>query len=323
MPTYGTNGYIAGLTAGTEVSSTYEGRHVNLLESTLTHPYHDDGLVDKGDPVVCGNIVGVAMQSASAATDYITVDTEGIWNLTAYAEGSDGSADGYNVAIAVGDLLYIDTTALGKGIGTLSKQSDPGSNKPFGVALGAVSSGSSGVIAIKVHNDFSSPFAFIGTGTAAAGQVAITAAQPALLKVFANHSGLTGQRHVANFRIAADTTNTTGELTCAEFKVINNQTGQLTGMTPLKIDIDNKTSAGGSTLASGIQIKAEGAGTAIADLAAIEFQQSGTAGTKEALFKLESATVFGGKASDTLTTPSGTIAVNVGGTVQYLQLYTT
>ena len=49
----------------------------------------------------------------------------------------------------------------------------------------------------------------------------------------------------------------------------------------------------------------------------------GTVGTLEALFELAAFTNFGGVASDTLNTPSGTIAVNVAGAIHYLQLYST
>jgi len=72
-----------GTTAGTEVSSTYEGRHVTLAESLMNHPTHADGLVDGGDPVTFGTVsdgygVGVAFSSASGVNDLIALDTEGI-----------------------------------------------------------------------------------------------------------------------------------------------------------------------------------------------------------------------------------------------------
>ena len=70
-----------GQSAGKECSSTYEGRHLTFEESVLVHPYHADGLVAGGEPVRVGDIVGVAFTSASAATDMIAIDTEGIWWL--------------------------------------------------------------------------------------------------------------------------------------------------------------------------------------------------------------------------------------------------
>ena len=39
---------------GEEVSSTFEGRHVSVLESSLVHVDNGDGLVDKGQPVSFG-----------------------------------------------------------------------------------------------------------------------------------------------------------------------------------------------------------------------------------------------------------------------------
>ena len=156
--------YEAGLTAGTEVSSTNEGRYVSLLESELVHPYHADGYVDKGYPVCfCtastptdyGWAVGVAMEGAAATSDLISVDTEGIWNLTVYAEDDAG-----NSAVGIGDALYMRVGDLpgaadadGTGDGELSKMRDLTTQVCFGYALGAITAGSSGVIAVKVHWD--------------------------------------------------------------------------------------------------------------------------------------------------------------------------
>jgi hypothetical protein len=135
--------YLAtGRVAGDECSSTYEGRHLTLEESYLTHPTHTDGFVDVGDPVICGeNIVGVALGSAAAATDLIAIDTEGIWFLSAVATNEDG-----NSAIAPGDELYINkTTAI------ISKSDEPTTQVPFGYALGDVATGTTAIVAIKLH----------------------------------------------------------------------------------------------------------------------------------------------------------------------------
>ncbi len=140
-----TNLYTEYDTAGKEISSTYEGRHVTFPESYLTHPSHSDGFVDKGDPVLAGrSFVGVAIVGAAAATDLISVDTEGIWALNVVATDQLG-----NSAVAIGDEIYINRTT-----GVLSKNSDLESNIPFGVALDTITSGSTDVIAVKVHNDF-------------------------------------------------------------------------------------------------------------------------------------------------------------------------
>jgi len=159
--------YTAGETAGTEVSSTYEGRHLTVLETELIHPNHLDGLVDKGDPVIVvlgaatphavkAQAVGVALASATAATDYIAVDTEGIWNLNVNADD-----DGGNVDVNPGDALFIsddsaasdDSSHDGVGDAVLSKIRNNAIQVPFGYALGYIGAGAYGVIAVKVHWD--------------------------------------------------------------------------------------------------------------------------------------------------------------------------
>lgn len=143
--------YLAtGHVAGEQCSSTYEGRHLTLEEGHLTHPVHGDGLVDHGDPVIVGalqspmgEIVGVAFTSAAAATDLIAIDTEGIWFLSGVAVDDNG-----NSAIAPGDMIYINRTTA-----VLSKVSSPVTNIPFGRSLGDVATGTTAVVAIKVHCD--------------------------------------------------------------------------------------------------------------------------------------------------------------------------
>ena len=127
--------------AGIEVSSTYEGRHVTVLESQITHPSHTDGYVDKGDPCIVGNVlVGVAFTSASAATDRVALDTEGIWIQDVYA--ADGAG---NSAVAYGDELFIDATTC-----AISKIA---TGVHFGYALGIITGGNTDTIAVKVHFD--------------------------------------------------------------------------------------------------------------------------------------------------------------------------
>jgi len=148
-------------TAGDEISSTNEGRHLTLLESELFHPYHSDGFVDKGDPVVAqtstGYIVGVAFQSATAATDYIAIDTEGIWALTVYADTDAVWSTAISGAVVPGDQLFIDrvtTGAVTAGVGAcgISKRRDHATQVPFGIALGSIDNAGEGVIAVKIHN---------------------------------------------------------------------------------------------------------------------------------------------------------------------------
>ena len=164
---------ITGQAAGNEGSSTYEGRYLSVVESELTHPYHSDGLVDGGDPVLFGeNIVGVAMSSASAATDIISIDTEGIWYLYVLGCVSDGTSDGIAKALTYGDPIYFQVTP-GTDTYLLSGEQDPYHFRPFGFALGSVSAHVSTptLVAVKVHNSFT-PLGGIlhfGSGSTAAG----------------------------------------------------------------------------------------------------------------------------------------------------------
>jgi len=164
MPGLQVGVYPGELTAGTEVSSTTEGRHLTVLESEIIHPVHADAFVDKGDPVVLcrtavpatyGAAVGVAFISATVATDLISIDTEGIFNLQVYAENDLG-----NSAIEIGDRLYIRAGALtgvatldGLGDAEISKINNSAFQIPFGYALGRMVAGGEGTIAVKVHWD--------------------------------------------------------------------------------------------------------------------------------------------------------------------------
>lgn len=149
--------YTAG-TAGDEVSSTYEGRHLTFSESQITHPYHADGFVDKGDPVVVGeNIVGVAFLDAAADTDLIPIDTEGIWQLSVIATNEDG-----NIAVAVGDELFINTSTC-----LISKNPNKNTQQRFGYALYPISSGVTDVVAVKVHFDPDDATELVGVSGAA------------------------------------------------------------------------------------------------------------------------------------------------------------
>ncbi len=155
----GTAVYAANKTAGTQVSSTYEGRHLTFLLSELATVV--SGTVVKGEPVVVadgiGDIVGVAFNSSTTAAERIAIDTEGIWNLLVYADDDFGE-----VAVAVGDALFIDTDDGGC---TISKRQDPEQHTPFGYALGAVASGEESIIAVKVHWAPSVDNIWMGIGT--------------------------------------------------------------------------------------------------------------------------------------------------------------
>lgn len=130
------------MTAGEEISSTYEGRHVTLYASELTHA---GSVVTKGLPVVFGGAVGIALKTEVAGTDLIAVDTEGIWVVDVYAQDIDGGN-----AVVPGDRLFINTTTC-----VVSKIAYQPGYIPFGYALGSVGSGLTETIAVKVHHDAS------------------------------------------------------------------------------------------------------------------------------------------------------------------------
>ena len=148
MPAFGVYPVADVLEAGEQVSSTYEGRHVTVLESDLIHPTQTDGLVVKGDPVVFGTVglraVGIAMTTGLSAGQRIAVDTEGIWAVDVVANNDAGASD-----VNGGDLLYITTAAPA----VVSKINNTATNIPFGYALGFITGGNTEFIAVKVHFD--------------------------------------------------------------------------------------------------------------------------------------------------------------------------
>ena len=163
MPGLQVGVYPGELAAGTQVSSTYEGRHLTVLESELIHPFNGTTFVAKGEqvllcrtavPATYGIAVGVAFNTATAATDLIAIDTEGIWNLTVFAQDDLGAA-----AIEIGDPIYIHDSSVGaaslNGLGDaeLSKITTPATQRFFGYALGRMVAGGSGQIAVKAHFD--------------------------------------------------------------------------------------------------------------------------------------------------------------------------
>lgn len=124
---------------GEEISSTFEGRHVNILEGDLVHPAHTDGFVDKGDPVSfgigwAGMGVGIALVTASADTDVIPVDTEGIWRCEIVAEWD----------MIVGQIVFITSA------GVLVDWPPDENAHIFGYTLQPLLAGT-GTIAVKVH----------------------------------------------------------------------------------------------------------------------------------------------------------------------------
>lgn len=153
-------------TAGDEISSTYEGRHITMREDELIHPMLavPTGFVVKGDPVIIclaatpatyGKAVGVAFNTATATSDMIAVDTEGIWALDvwSYTDGAVGSAVNPGDELFIHDDSLSQVAALGLGDAVISKIRNVATQIPFGYALGYIAGGTHGVIAVKVHFD--------------------------------------------------------------------------------------------------------------------------------------------------------------------------
>ena len=153
MPTQDFGLYPDGLTAGTQVSSTDEGRYITLYESEIVHPNHGTGFPVKGDPIVYGTVAGnhgvgvivaiTGIIGAPAVTDLIVIDTEGLWNLSVVATDDAGAS-----LVTGGDLLYVNTTTC-----VISKISNQATQIPFGLAMGQVAAGATAVIAVRAHYD--------------------------------------------------------------------------------------------------------------------------------------------------------------------------
>ncbi len=90
-----------------------------------------------GDPVLVGQIPGVAL-TAARADGTTTIDTAGVYNLTVNAVDGVG-----NSAVAVGDILYYTAADVIK----LAKKN---AGVRFGYALDALAAGANGVIRVKV-----------------------------------------------------------------------------------------------------------------------------------------------------------------------------
>jgi len=110
-------------------NSIQTGEVLTFAESVYVHPSHSDGLVNGGDPVVVGRLVGVAYEDASATTDSINMQTQGVFDL---------SVSSIHNGLSVGETVYIDpSTAV---------LSDDLNDVPFGVALEAVAGGATDTI---------------------------------------------------------------------------------------------------------------------------------------------------------------------------------
>lgn len=326
--------YLAtGHTAGEEISSTYEGRMISIEESLLSHAYHADGLVDKGDPCILGkNIVGVAMKSAEAATDLITIDTEGIWFLNVVGAVSDGTSDGIAKALTAGDPVYIEYTP-GTGV-NLSGESDPARFQLFGYLLGDVSAHvtTATLVAVKVHNEAKPKGGVLdfGSGSTAGFNFPLegdtTLRNSVLIRATIEPATvlLAGEQiHGFNIRVVDNEISTGGEITAGELKVVRDEAtdASVSACTALKLNCDNKN-GGIAPFVRALDIMVEGApGTTPAIRSGIHFNSGGTAGTLEGIFEIEAAALGTTDADKTGGAKSHALSVIYGGVIHWIQLY--
>jgi hypothetical protein len=302
--------YLAtGHVAGQQCTSTGEGRIIGLEENLLVHPYHADGLVDHGDPVLSlnGDIVGVAMFSAVAATDVISIDTEGIWYLSVLGVISDQTSDGIAHALAAGDRVYFRRVP-GTNTWALSGETDAANFAPFGYVLGDVSASvtTATVVAVKVHwtpnmldkiwmgSSSTLPATLDPTNTNRQSNWIKTQFCPSRLMV------ATEQIQGMQISVTDNLASTGGGITAAEFKVAcNNAACDLDNMVGLKIGVTNTLSASISDGIYAISLTMGGAGAAPANRALFQINGSGTAGTLDGWFHTEIASGCGLKAEAT------------------------
>lgn len=119
------------------------GDNLDFLETDIVHPSHTSGRTASGDAVVIGRFAGIAMTTATAATDRTAVCLKGVFNVPVVA----------TAPVSVGETVYIHQT-------TAVVSSDL-SQVPFGTALDVAASGT---VTIRVRLFGHTPGA-IGAGS--------------------------------------------------------------------------------------------------------------------------------------------------------------
>jgi len=288
-------------TDGTEISSTYEGRHITFPESFMVHPLQTGNFVNYGDPVLVGaETVGVAFGTATANTDQIAIDTEGIWALNVLGSISDGTVDGVAHALVAGDPVYINRTT-GQAY-MLSGQSDPHNFVLFGYLLTGADASLTvpTVAAVKVHGDVSYKNHTVGTYQGVMGDnceidhVAAKAGgqdQPSWLGIYVRPSTpLTedgDQIHGIKVRLEDNLETTGGDLQGIRTQVhVNNALGDWTRVYGQYIAVANTASR--SILESiGLSVNMGGAGGIPTMQTVFQVMGDGTLGTDQAWFQTE------------------------------------
>jgi len=299
MPTV--NFYDGFTTAGDEISSTYEGRHITLEESILVHPVHGDAFVNKGDPIYCDGIVGVALLDGDAATDMISIDTEGIWALSVLGAIASGQTLGLAHALAIGEDVWINKTT-----GVLSGKAEPYFNASFGVLLNEVTASTTvaTVVAVKVHGTPNMLDRInVGADQSAPALLDPTSANrdTVWIRGYFHPSSLIEageQIQGISIRMEDDLASTGGEITAAEFKAVKHDptNASVSALTGVKIGIAN-TDGGAATEVKALSISMGGVpGAAAAMQTAIQIVGDGTMGTLQSWFDTEIARGAGLKA---------------------------
>lgn len=106
-----------------------EGTQIVVVQSGRT----------SGDPMVVGQIPGVALTSSETTTNNVTMQTDGVFRLSVKGENASG-----NNAVAIGDILYYEAGQ------TPPVNKDGTNGVRFGYALDAVASGATTTIRVKV-----------------------------------------------------------------------------------------------------------------------------------------------------------------------------
>lgn len=110
------------------------GRFINQV---CTHP----AAPSSGQPCRVGNILGVSQGNEDSVTGKTSIDTGGVYKLS--VKGNDGAGS----AVIPGDSVYYTDASVGDGSGFLDKVA---TGKLFGYALGAVESGATTVISVRL-----------------------------------------------------------------------------------------------------------------------------------------------------------------------------
>lgn len=110
-----------------------DGTRIDATASECTGP---NDPIESGDPVVWGNVPGVALADERTDDDKVLIQTDGVFELSVTGANNAGSS-----AISPGDIVYIDGTEL---------NADDIDGTRFGYALADVGSGATTAIDVKV-----------------------------------------------------------------------------------------------------------------------------------------------------------------------------